>query len=82
VVWTRRGYTDVEVLHQAVSILRDADRSLGRPHRPERVRAWHALLTDSLFSPSGMALARRRWGLPTRLDGRERPLYGRQTWTS
>jgi hypothetical protein len=81
-VSTRRGYTDVEVLHQAVSILRDADRSLGRPHRPERVRAWHAMLADSLFTPSGTARARRRWGLPDRLDGRERPTNGPQTWIS
>ncbi|HEX4978123.1 MAG TPA: hypothetical protein VFV40_09690, partial [Nocardioides sp.] len=69
VVWTRRGYTDVEVLHQAVAILRDADRSLGRPHRPERIRPWHALLARSLFSPSGTELLRRRWGLPSAETG-------------
>lgn len=63
-VWTRRGYTDAEVLHQAVTILRDADRSLGRPHRPERIRTWHALLARSLFTPSGTELLRHRWGLP------------------
>lgn len=43
-VWTRRGYTDAEVLHQGIAILRDADRSLGRVHRPERIapgtRCW------------------------------------------
>jgi hypothetical protein len=82
VVWTRRGYTDGEVLHQAVSILRDADRSLGRPHRPDRVRAWHALLTDSLFTPSGTARARHRWGLPDRLDGHERPGFQAETCRS
>ncbi len=71
VVWTRRGYTDAEVLHQAVSILRDADRSLGRPHQPERVRAWHALLSRSLFSPSGTELLRRRWRLPSLETGHE-----------
>lgn len=77
VVWTRRGYTDVEVLHQAAMILRDADHSLGRPHRPERVRAWYALLAESLFSPSGMTEARHRWGLPPLLDGRESRVIGR-----
>ena len=51
--YTRRGYTSQDVLHQAVGILRDADASLGRPHRPERIRKWHALLADSLFTPSG-----------------------------
>ncbi len=69
--WTRRGYTDVEVLSQGIAILRDADRSLGRPHRPERIRPWHDLLAQSLFTPSGMALARRQWGLPDAM-GRER----------
>jgi hypothetical protein len=64
VAWTRRGYTDVDVLHQAVGILRDADLSLRRPHRPERVRAWYALLADSLFTPTGTARLRRRWRLP------------------
>ena len=63
VVWTRRGYTDAEVLHQGIAVLRDADRSLGRVHRPERIRAWHALLARSLFTPSGTELLRRRWGL-------------------
>lgn len=57
--WTRRGYTSSEVLHQAVGILRDADLSLDREHRPERVRRWHALLADSLFTPSGEARLRR-----------------------
>lgn len=62
--WVRRGYTSVEVLSQAVTILREADLSLGRPHQPERVRAWYALLAESLFSPSGTAMFRRRIGLP------------------
>jgi very-short-patch-repair endonuclease len=60
--WIRRGYTSQEVLHQAVGILRDADMSLGRPHRPERVRAWHALLAESLFTPRGTARLLRRLG--------------------
>lgn len=75
VVWTRRGYTDVEVLHQGVSILRDADRSLGRPHQPERIRAWHALLQKSLFTPTGTATLRTRWGLPDE-TGQRRHVLG------
>ena len=62
--WLRRGYTAEDVLHQGVGILRDADLSLGRPHRPERIRAWHALLAESLFTPSGTAGLLRRLGLP------------------
>jgi hypothetical protein len=61
--WVRRGYTSGDVLHQAVGILRDADLSLGREHRPERVRRWHEWLTDSLFTPSGRERLARRLGL-------------------
>lgn len=62
--WTRRGYTDVDLLYQAAGILRDADQSLGRPHNPLRVRPWYALLAESMFTDPGMARARHRWGLP------------------
>lgn len=58
--WSRRGFTREDVLHQAVLILKEADLALGRPHQPERIRAWHALLRDSLFTPSGQARLRNR----------------------
>jgi hypothetical protein len=66
------------VLHQAVGILRDADRSLGRPHDPRRIRTWHRLLAESLFTPAGTELLRRRWGLPPSkaLTGGDRSLSG------
>ena len=63
VEWVRGGYTSVEVLHQGVAILRDADLAVGRPQRPERIRAWHALLRESLFTASGAARFRSRVGL-------------------
>ena len=53
--FVRRGYTAGDVILRAVTILEDADRSIGRPHDPGRVRAWHRLLQDSLFTPSGRA---------------------------
>ncbi|WP_101523861.1 hypothetical protein [Nocardioides houyundeii] len=53
--WVRRGYTADDVLHRAITVLRDADASLGRRHDPGRVRAWHALLRESCFAPSGRA---------------------------
>ena len=53
--YVRRGYTSGDVLHRAVTILEDADRALGRDHDPMRIRAWHELLRDSLFTPSGRA---------------------------
>jgi len=51
--FVRRGYTAGDVIHRAVSVLEDADRSLGRVHDPGRVRAWHRLLQESLFTPAG-----------------------------
>ena len=51
--YVRRGYTSGDVIHRAVTILEDADRSVGRPHDPSRIREWHRLLKDSLFTPAG-----------------------------
>jgi hypothetical protein len=61
--WSRRGYTDREVLHQPLTILRDADLTLGRPHDPTRIRAWTTLLRESAFTPAGTARLCRRLGL-------------------
>jgi hypothetical protein len=58
--FVRRGYTSGDVIHRAVSVLEDADRSLGRPHDPGRVRAWHRLLRESLFTPAGRTAFLRR----------------------
>lgn len=72
VEWVRRGYTSAEVLHQAIGILRDADLSLRREHQPERVHAWHALLRQSVFTPSGRTRLSHRLGIAA--TGGERQL--------
>ena len=74
--WLRRGYTSSDVLHQAVGVLRDADLSLGREHRPERIRAWHELLADSCFTPSGRSRLLRRLGRDGSRSGGRRQLRG------
>lgn len=58
----RRGYTSDDVLRRAVTVLRDADRAVGRPHEPGRIQAWHDLLRGSLFSDAGQAAFRARLG--------------------
>lgn len=73
--WVRRGYTREDVLHQGVRILADADRALGRPHDPARIRAWHALLKESLFTPAGIERLRRRLRLPE--SGHSEARWGR-----
>lgn len=59
--WQRLGYTSGVLLHNAGSVLREADEALGRVNRPERVRIWHQLLVRSLFTPAGAARLRARW---------------------
>ncbi len=59
----RRGYTKEDVLVGGISILRDADRALGRQHEPTRIEAWHDLLRESLFTGSGQQRLLRRLGL-------------------
>lgn len=51
--YVRRGYTAGDILHRGVAVLRDADRSLGRPHDPSRIRPWSAELRKSLFCAAG-----------------------------
>ncbi|QBX54103.1 hypothetical protein EXE58_00515 [Nocardioides seonyuensis] len=53
--YVRRGYTAGDILHRGVAVLRDADRSLERPHDPSRIRPWLDELRGSLFMPSGQA---------------------------
>jgi hypothetical protein len=68
--YVRRGYTSGDVIHRAATILEDADRALGRHHDPARIRAWHELLRDSLFTPAGRSrfLARLPVNPPRRRD--------------
>jgi hypothetical protein len=64
--WVRRGYTDVELLRQPLTILRDADLSLGRTHDPARIQVWYSLLRESCFTAAGRRLFRQRLRLPER----------------
>ncbi|RYC05318.1 hypothetical protein [Nocardioides zhouii] len=66
--YVRRGYTSGDILRRGVTVLQDADRSLGRPHDPSRIRPWHDELRKSLFTDSGQAafLARVNPRLPKR----------------
>lgn len=64
--WTRRGYTAVEVLHEAASIVRDCDQVLGRAHDPHRVARWRRLLAESTFTTRGRARLLARVGKPPR----------------
>lgn len=67
--YVRRGYTAGDILRRGVTVLEDADRSLGRPHDPSRIRPWLGELRKSLFTASGQAafLARVTTQLPERV---------------
>ncbi|GAA1920788.1 hypothetical protein [Nocardioides hwasunensis] len=56
----RRGYTSGDVLRRPVTVLEDADRAIGRPHDPARIRPWTKELRRSLFTPAGQADFLRR----------------------
>ena len=53
--WSRRGFTSEDLVNRPIGILRDADRTLGREHRPERIKAWYALLRESASHRPGGA---------------------------
>ncbi len=53
--WHRRGYTSVDLLHRPEGILRDADQTLGRRHRVDRLDPWLRMLEESLFHEAGRA---------------------------
>ena len=72
--YVRRGYTSGDILYRGVTVLKDADRSLGRPHDPSRIRAWHDELQKSLFMPSGQRSFVAR--VHPRLPERRRPVPG------
>ncbi len=63
--WSRRGFTSEDLVNRPIGILRDADRTLGRQHRPERIKAWYALLRESCFTPAGQRRLLERLGLDT-----------------
>ncbi len=59
--WQRYGYTSPVLLYQGLAVLQDADEALAREHDPARIRAWHQLLAESLFTPAGGARRQERW---------------------
>ncbi len=66
--WTRRGYTNRDLVEGAAGVMRDIDLALGRSSRPEHLRRWHALVATSSISPAGRARLARR--LAARARGR------------
>lgn len=51
--WTRRGYVAADLCQRPVTVLRDIDDSLGRAHRPARLRPWREMLEASTFTSTG-----------------------------
>ena len=72
--YVRRGYTSGDILYRGITVLKDADRSLGRPHDPSRIRPWHNELQKSLFMRSGQRAFVARVHPP--LPERHRPIPG------
>lgn len=67
--WHRRGYVARDLLGRPERVLRDADLTLGRPHRPDRLDTWLSLHEESLFGAGGEARLAARLARGT--SGRE-----------
>lgn len=59
--YLRRGYTASDLLVHPRVVLAELDRSLGRRHRPGRVRRWLTLVDRSTYSVAGRNRLLNRW---------------------
>jgi hypothetical protein len=64
--WVGRSYTDDDLLRRPVAILREADAAVGRPHDPQRIRAWTALFRESSWTEAGRTELAHRHGVRRR----------------
>jgi hypothetical protein len=60
--WRRRGYTAYDLMARPERILREADDTLGRRHRVDRLDPWLRLHEESLFHERGQAAFQERLG--------------------
>jgi len=72
--WRRRGYTAPDLMVRPEGILKDADATLGRRHRVDRLDTWLAMHRESLFHQEGQAALLLRLGMPN--SGRELQPWG------
>ena len=75
--WHRRGYVAADLLHRPEALLREADQTIGRRHRADRLDPWLALLRESLFHDEGRARFARRLVRPA--SGPSHHVSGRET---
>ena len=61
IAWERCGWTSKEVLRRGASLITSADTALGRRWDPDRLRAWQALVADSLYGSVGRTRVASRW---------------------
>lgn len=73
--WSRRGYTARDLLHRPEAILAEADATLGRRHRVDRLDPWLGMVAESLFSADGQARLRQRLDGTPPESGRSRPRH-------
>ena len=64
--WVGRAYTDDDLLRRPVTVLREADAAVGRPHDPRRIRAWTTLFRESSWTAAGRSELSRRHGVRRR----------------
>lgn len=60
--WHRRAYTAYDLMQRPERILREADDTLGRRHRVDRLDPWLRMQEESLFHPAGQIAFLERLG--------------------
>lgn len=59
--WQRRGYVARDLLRRPHVVLAEADETLGRRHRPDRLDAWLSMVGESLYADPGRERLAARW---------------------
>lgn len=59
--YSRRGFTLDDLVNHAAVTMHELDRLLGREHRPGRLRSWHRMIEQSLYSETGRQRVLNRW---------------------
>ncbi|MBF4163074.1 hypothetical protein [Nocardioides acrostichi] len=66
--YIRKAWTLDELLNHPAVVAHEIDRDLGRPHRPDDVRAWKHLVDNSQYGEIGRRRTMNRWWRNSGLD--------------
>lgn len=59
--YVRKGFVLDDLLNHPAVVMHEIDRALDRPHDVRRLRRWHRLVANSLYSEAGRERVMNRW---------------------